>query len=65
MSWANCTRLEPPLPPTMATAEYRLMSWVRAASASVSSVRAPMPRVGKFTTRINDVSSCGLAIRRR
>ena len=36
-----------------------------AASASVSSVRAPMPRVGKFTTRINDVSSCGLAIRRR
>ena len=29
------------------------------------SVRAPMPRVGKFTTRINDVSSCGLAIRRR
>ena len=36
-----------------------------AASCSASTLRLPMPRVGKFTTRANAVSSSGLAIRRR
>ncbi len=63
--FANPPRLVPALPVTYGIAAAIEQPYRRAASASCSIERAPMPRVGKFTTRTNAVSSFGLSIRRR
>ena len=65
MSLTNCKSRVPPAPLVIGTARYRLIPCVRAVSCRLSSVRAPMPRAGKFTTRRKAPSSSGFSISRR
>ena len=73
-SATKACRFAPALPPSAPTLRYRLRAPgspgpapcpARAASCSCSIERAPMPRVGKFTTRRKLVSSFGFSISRR
>ena len=61
----NAPNFAPDVPPIDDTAEYSEHWCVCAKSCNCSRVREPMPRAGKFTTRENEVSSCGLSIRRK
>ena len=61
----NAPKLAPALPGTALTASCKAQPMPRAASCNCSRLRAPMPRGGKFTTRMKLVSSRGFSSKRK
>ena len=62
---AKLRALLPGVPVMALTASCNEQPWLRARSCSCSILRAPIPRAGKFTTRIKLVSSLGFSSRRK